>query len=86
MLVLSRNSNEVVHIGPNVRVRVLSIQRRRVRLGIEALGVFQSCATKSSPNQSNAVRARKKSPLLSRLGSVLYSSCRGQSGSCPSDQ
>jgi two-component system, response regulator len=36
MLVLSRNSNEVVHIGPNVRVKVLSIQRRRVRLGIEA--------------------------------------------------
>jgi carbon storage regulator CsrA len=36
MLVLSRNSNGVVHIGPSVRVKVLSIQRRRVRLGIEA--------------------------------------------------
>ena len=36
MLVLSRDCDTVVHIGPNVQVKVLSIKRRRVKLGIEA--------------------------------------------------
>ncbi len=36
MLVLSRERDTTVWIGPNVKVKVLSIQKRRVKLGIEA--------------------------------------------------
>ncbi len=36
MLVLSRRSNSAIHIGPEVTVSVLSVQRHQVRLGIEA--------------------------------------------------
>ena len=36
MLVLSRECDTTVWIGPNVKVKVLSIQKRRVKLGIEA--------------------------------------------------
>lgn len=36
MLVLSRETDTTVWIGPNVKVKVLSIQKRRVKLGIEA--------------------------------------------------
>ncbi len=36
MLVLSRESDTTVWIGPNVQVKILSIQKRRVKLGIEA--------------------------------------------------
>ncbi len=36
MLVLSRDCDTVVHIGPNVQVKILSIRKRRVKLGIEA--------------------------------------------------
>ncbi len=36
MLVLSRDCDTVVHIGPDVQVKVLSIGKRRVKLGIEA--------------------------------------------------
>ena len=36
MLVLSRKTNEVICIGPNIYVTVLAIQGGRVRLGIEA--------------------------------------------------
>ncbi len=36
MLVLSREADTTVWIGPNVKVKVLSIQKRRVKLGIEA--------------------------------------------------
>ena len=36
MLVLTRQADEDVWIGPDVRVRVLSVQGNQVRLGIEA--------------------------------------------------
>jgi two-component system response regulator len=36
MLVLSRECDTSVWIGPNVKVKILSIQKRRVKLGIEA--------------------------------------------------
>jgi len=36
MLVLSRECDTTIWIGPNVKVKVLSIQKRRVKLGIEA--------------------------------------------------
>lgn len=36
MLVLSREIDTTVWIGPNVKVKILSIQKRRVKLGIEA--------------------------------------------------
>jgi len=36
MLVLSRKTNEVICIGPNIYIRVLAIQGGKVRLGIEA--------------------------------------------------
>jgi carbon storage regulator CsrA len=36
MLVLSRECDTTVWIGPNVKVKILSIQKRRVKLGIEA--------------------------------------------------
>ena len=36
MLVLSRECDTTVWIGPNVKVKILAIQKRRVKLGIEA--------------------------------------------------
>jgi len=36
MLVLSRKTSEVICVGPNISVTVLSIHGGRVRLGIEA--------------------------------------------------
>ncbi|MBN2476092.1 MAG: response regulator [Pirellulales bacterium] len=36
MLVLSRDCDTVVRIGPDIRVKVLSIRRQRVKLGIDA--------------------------------------------------
>ncbi len=38
MLVLSRDCETAVRIGPNIRVKVLSIRKHRVKLGIEAPG------------------------------------------------
>lgn len=36
MLVLSRNIDETIMIGDNIRICVVDIQHNRVRLGIEA--------------------------------------------------
>lgn len=36
MLVLSRKTQEAVLIGGNITVKVLSVQRNRVKLGFEA--------------------------------------------------
>src|SRR5450432_480725 len=36
MLVLSRNEDSAVNIGANIKVKVLSIKRQSVKLGIEA--------------------------------------------------
>ena len=36
MLVLTRDRDAVIRIGPNIRVKVLSIQKHRVKLGVEA--------------------------------------------------
>lgn len=36
MLVLSRKLNEVICIGPDIRIVVVDIDRGKVRLGIEA--------------------------------------------------
>jgi two-component system response regulator len=36
MLVLSRECDTSIQIGPNVKIKVLSIQKQRVKLGVEA--------------------------------------------------
>ena len=36
MLVLSRECDTAIQIGPNVKIKVLSIQKQRVKLGVEA--------------------------------------------------
>lgn len=36
MLVLSRKSNESIHLAGNIKVTVLEVRGKRVRLGIEA--------------------------------------------------
>lgn len=36
MLVLSRKTNEVIHIGDTIEVTVISITNDRVRLGVKA--------------------------------------------------
>ena len=38
MLVLSRNRDSTVHIGSDITVKVLSIRRQAVKLGINAPG------------------------------------------------
>jgi len=36
MLVLSRECDTAINIGPDIKIKVLSICRRRVKLGIDA--------------------------------------------------
>ncbi len=36
MLILSRRTNETIHIGDNITITVLSIKGNQVRLGIDA--------------------------------------------------
>ena len=36
MLVLSRSVDTAIQIGPNIRVKVLSLKKGRVKLGVEA--------------------------------------------------
>ncbi len=36
MLILSRKTSEVIHIGDNIRIMVVEIRGDKVRLGIEA--------------------------------------------------
>lgn len=36
MLVLARKSNELIHIGEHITVKVISIRNGQVKLGIEA--------------------------------------------------
>lgn len=36
MLVLARKSNELIHIGDNITVKVISIRNGQVKLGIDA--------------------------------------------------
>lgn len=37
MLVLTRKNGEIIHIGENIIITVLGLERGRVRLGVEAL-------------------------------------------------
>jgi carbon storage regulator len=63
MLVLSRKKNEAIRIGRDIWVRVLEIQRGKVRIGIEApeyVPVYRTelCddeTTQSAPVQRGAV-------------------------------
>ncbi len=41
MLVLSRDCDTAIRIGPTIRVKVLSIRKHRVKLGIEAPGAVR---------------------------------------------
>jgi carbon storage regulator len=36
MLVLSRKENEVIFLGPDIKITIVDIDRGRVRVGIEA--------------------------------------------------
>ena len=36
MLVISRNINEMIHLGDDVKIVVLSVRGNRVRIGIDA--------------------------------------------------
>lgn len=36
MLVLSREKNQTIHIGPNIRVMVVEVRGDKVRLGVDA--------------------------------------------------
>jgi carbon storage regulator len=36
MLVISRNINETIHLGDDVKIVVLSVRGNRVRIGIDA--------------------------------------------------
>lgn len=36
MLVLTRRSNESIHIGDDIKVKILSIDRNQIRIGINA--------------------------------------------------
>ncbi|MFP4333128.1 MAG: carbon storage regulator CsrA [Campylobacterales bacterium] len=36
MLILSRKENESIHIGKNIKIKVVSIEKGSVKLGLEA--------------------------------------------------
>ncbi len=58
MLVLSRERDTIIRIGPNVRVKVLAIQKQRVKLGVEAPShirvVREEIAVDPAPSGSEA--------------------------------
>jgi carbon storage regulator CsrA len=41
MLILSRGCDTSIHIGPNITVKVLAIQKQRVKLGVDAPSHFR---------------------------------------------
>jgi carbon storage regulator len=65
MLVLSRNIDETIMIGDNIRICVVDIQHNRVRLGIEApqeIPVHRKEIYEAVKNQKLHKNENKKKP------------------------
>lgn len=52
MLVLSRKLGEKIYIGDNICITVVDIDRGKIRLGIEAPGMFPFIAKNSFPGRN----------------------------------
>ncbi len=52
MLVLSRDCNTVIRIGPDIRIKVLAIRKQRVKLGVDAPSNVRIWREEISPETS----------------------------------
>ena len=83
MLVLSRKQDSAVHIGPDIKVKVLSLKRQAVKLGIEAPESFRVWRDELAPwldeqqqaPASNQSTAGMRIILVSRLGQFWVGDC-----------
>ncbi len=54
MLVLSRERDTTIQIGPNIKVKVLAIQKQRVKLGVEAPNHVRVVREEIAPDPSRS--------------------------------
>jgi carbon storage regulator len=71
MLVLTRKINEIIVIGENIRVTIMTIRDRTVRLGIEAPQevaiVREELVRRRGQSPRVSSRARRGQPVPTRL-------------------
>jgi carbon storage regulator len=68
MLVLSRKSQEKIHIGDNVTITIVRIQGSTVRVGIEAPQNVRVIRGEISPNEPSAAMESESSPVDGPIG------------------
>lgn len=68
MLVLSRKSQEKIHIGDNVTITIVRIQGSTVRVGIEAPQNVRVIRGEISPDGPSVAIEAESSPLDSSIG------------------
>lgn len=67
MLVLSRECDTAIQIGPNVKIKVLSIQKQRVKLGVEAPNHVRVLRAEISADETHPAEPAKETgpfPIL----------------------
>jgi carbon storage regulator CsrA len=62
MLVLSRDCDSVIRIGPDVRVKVLSIRKQRVKLGVDAPANVRVWRDELEPHDEPPAAPRQPAP------------------------
>ena len=66
MLVLSRRAQEVICIGPDIVVKVLSVKGQKVQLGLEApseVAIVRAECSREWRGQSKQLRPEQDDPL-----------------------
>ena len=68
MLVLSRGCDAVVHIGPDIQVKVLAIRKQRVKLGVDAPGDVRVWRDEVLPDPRPKVTEDRGEPPIAAAG------------------